>query len=476
MDFLEDQYRRVPSMVNSDTKSDVASTASPDSPIQQRNDNLAPEQKVMAVFDSRPFNAQDIYLEFLDLINFTVPSGSNMILRKVRGNSYSDAQATVPIIVPTGLRLNVLVNAVNKVLSDQNYGLSSVFDADVFTTIKEGDTLTGSVSSVGQLLNAQINSWVPGVGATGVEIDRMAYGNGVYIGINTAIGNGAAMSADGATWVPCPMPIPGALVDIKFGNGVFIALNQSVPATAAYKSVDGINWSVVPLPSLGAGYNALAFGGGVWVAVNAVDSSYSINNGVSWVNTPNAVPGTDLFRSMGYGLGVFVLVGTLHGIILTSPDGVAWTQRAALAGLGSPSGVAASPVMMITTGQNALARTTDGVNWVSVPLPGGHVQTGPYGQSVAYGNGMWKLSALGTTGYTSADGNIWTLEPVVVQNSECVAFGKKFVTTPTANAVSASYDSRTLQQVSAGGLVMKYAIYGQLIPSAGKQDNQAVFG
>ena len=130
------------------------------------------------------------------------------------------------------------------------------------------------------------------------------------------------------------------------------------------------------------------------VAYNASGSSRS-EAGTTWTLR---VPGFNNLRSVTYGNGLFVAVGEFHdgGTILTSPDGVNWTQRVPgtsndleSVGYGNNTFVAVGWYGIIFT-------SPDGVNWM--------VQTSPtraFLSGVTYGNGTFVAVAFYGTILTS---------------------------------------------------------------------------
>jgi len=205
-------------------------------------------------------------------------------------------------------------------------------------------------------------------------------------------GTKGAYSVDGANWTSTTLPSPAAdWFGLAYGNGVFVAVSgassQFGQAHAA-RSSDGISWTLVPPGQsvLTKAWMAIAYGAGTFVAIARVVShegfsAHSTDNGVTWTagstiasqewtavchGTPTgataifvavaasganrirtsadgitwAAPtlpsGVDslLWRGVAYGAGMFVAINDADGSssvqqLLTSPDGVTWTLRAA---------------------------------------------------------------------------------------------------------------------------------------------------
>jgi hypothetical protein len=102
-----------------------------------------------------------------------------------------------------------------------------------------------------------------------------------------------------------------------------------------YSNDDGKSWAAGSGTSGAGVFYGVAYGGGVFVAVGASDTTgsstpkiYSSTDGVSWTSrTPGGTnPAGTSLRAITYASGKFVAVGT-NGQIQTSTDGVTWTKR-----------------------------------------------------------------------------------------------------------------------------------------------------
>ena len=110
-----------------------------------------------------------------------------------------------------------------------------------------------------------------------------------------------------------------------------------------------------------------------------------------WTYRTNGFSSSATLDSVAYGDGQFVAVGSyypgsLTGLILSSSDGVTWTQR--VTGLTSSfSGIRYVGEKFIATGNGGvIAVSTNGMNWAGVVLSN---FTSAYLKSAAYGNGRF---------------------------------------------------------------------------------------
>ena len=110
-----------------------------------------------------------------------------------------------------------------------------------------------------------------------------------------------------------------------------------------------------------------------------------------WTYRTNGISPTANFNSVTYGDERFVAAGSYYpgssmGLILSSEDGVTWTQR--VSGLTTSfSGVRYAGDRFIATGNaGVIALSTNGLNWSRQVLSN---LTTMYLESAAYGNGRY---------------------------------------------------------------------------------------
>lgn len=124
--------------------------------------------------------------------------------------------------------------------------------------------------------------------ATPFTVSALSYGAGP--GIFVAVGaNGIASSTDGLTWTT-RMSLAGAgPTFITYGNGVFIANGAASVVGGFYRSTDGINWALIPMPFNPAGSN-VSFDGNLFLAMLSNNPGspgyYAIavsRDGINWI-------------------------------------------------------------------------------------------------------------------------------------------------------------------------------------------------
>ncbi|HEY0552443.1 MAG TPA: hypothetical protein VGF13_22780, partial [Verrucomicrobiae bacterium] len=150
----------------------------------------------------------------------------------------------------------------------------------------------------------------------------IAYGNGSWVHVSAS---DVFVSTNGNDWQMAALPyIPeyGALRAIAFGNGIFVLGGPESILT----STNGFDWVRYPVDH---GTWSVAYGAGCFVAVDhpvlpGEVQVFRSTNGVDW--TPINTPATNRLQTVGYAGNTFIAAG-VRGTIITSPDGIVWTQR-----------------------------------------------------------------------------------------------------------------------------------------------------
>jgi hypothetical protein len=184
-----------------------------------------------------------------------------------------------------------------------------------------------------------------------------------------------------------------------------------------WRSLDGISWKrrFNPDPSSTHLYG-VAYGGGQFVAVGWGGTGSGVlltsAKGRKWTlrdARPASTNGDVPLSGVAYGDGLYVAVGA-RGTVITSPDAVAWTLRAApptaaLRAVGFGGGV------FVAVGANkAVLRSTDGISWTTVPVP--PIVATNFLVAVAYTGSQFVVTGDDMTLLTSPDGSTWTAHAV----------------------------------------------------------------
>jgi hypothetical protein len=205
-------------------------------------------------------------------------------------------------------------------------------------------------------------------------VSDVVYGAGLF----AASADVPYTSPDGVTWTRRAIDLPAheSLRGIAFGNDRFVAVAEG----AAFVSADGISWQRSadlpqddPLPVI----KRVEFGGSVFLAVGqernvpaGTGSHWLVMtspDGVAWTKkTGPAVAGESHYLNTGtYGNGLYVVAGwsglpIQEGLMLTSPDLVTWTPvQSALKYL---EGLSYRQGMFVAVG-GGIATSPDGIHW-----------------------------------------------------------------------------------------------------------------
>ena len=234
------------------------------------------------------------------------------------------------------------------------------------------------------------------------------------------------------------------------GTGTVVSINSVVVATTndsldTTRSVDGgITWVAGGERTAGTFSSiSIAYGQGIWISISDISNSttYSTDGGQTWTaggNLPS--PGAGNWTSIAYGAGKFVAVATGGTVAASSTDGgQTWVSRTL------PSSTAWSSVAfgnnrfvaVSSTSGTAAAYSLNGIDWVASTI------TNADYTSIAYGQGTFLAVGAGTTAASSPDGVVWTSRTISTSNSSAVAFGNvnrtgKFVTISSSGATNVS--------------------------------------
>lgn len=133
----------------------------------------------------------------------------------------------------------------------------------------------GSVQTSPTGLNG---SWSAPVTASAGGIYSVAYGAGIHVIATGDPSHGLRSSPTGATWTTRST---GQFLAVAFGNGIFLATGTS---NAVKSSPDGITWTTLSTKSLtSSGERTLCFGNGLFMSRDATQF-VTTPDGVAWTN------------------------------------------------------------------------------------------------------------------------------------------------------------------------------------------------
>lgn len=214
---------------------------------------------------------------------------------------------------------------------------------------------------------------------------------------------------------------------VQFGNGRFVAVGTYGGDNIYASSADGAAWQTGRKEAKYVKYfRGLGFGNELFLGIGgdpgSVGSSspfvLTSKDGVAWSDFIS-IPGKHILRRVAFGHGLFVGVGD-RGRRSMSSDGRNWQDAPGTRAMETLVDVAFGHGMFVGVGLHGLrASTTDGVKW-SEPLRG---EEGGHLNSVVWAEDRFVAVGAGAT-YFSTDGTNWQREP----NREAplvVAYGNK---------------------------------------------------
>ena len=209
----------------------------------------------------------------------------------------------------------------------------------------------------------------------------IAYGGNIFV----AVGESGVIqtSPDGIDWTKRVSGTTRGLRGITYANGLFVAVGE---LGTVLTSSGGIDWR-----SEGSGttnrLNAVTYGNGTFVAVGEVGTVITFSDDGKWDLRNSGVTGK--LTGIAYGNGTFVAVG--WNKILTSPDGVDWTDRTTLSLMVDQySGVTFNNGLFVAVSEEgAILTSPNGINWTVRTSEMTNFLITYYLKRATYGNGTF---------------------------------------------------------------------------------------
>lgn len=286
-----------------------------------------------------------------------------------------------------------------------------------------------------------------------------------------------------------PLPQGNPLLGVAGGPGRFVAVGDH---GTIITSTNGTNWQPVAVNTTGRFYGVaehnglfVAGGPGIWTSSNGVAWTQRYAEfiyGVSWANggflaltasspggiltSPDGITWsehplgtTQLGSAVTYGNGTYVVVGGnfTNSVLLTSTDTVTWTDRAfttdVLSGVTYGNGLFVAVGYNFYGNQGVSLTSPDGVNWtrhVIVPTW--------YGADVCFAQGQFVVACIEGI-LTSPDGSNWQKRYEEFPNSlhAVAAHSGGFIAVGNAGAIVTSPDGVNWARQTGGSW---HAFYG----------------
>jgi hypothetical protein len=290
----------------------------------------------------------------------------------------------------------------------------------IIKRITYGNGMFIATTSVGNtvLVSTDAINWEQRTIECFYEVDKIIWGNGIWVALGSTYSSSLAISTDGVTWDPVYPGYPGSVYDVAYGDGMFVSGGYYGRLAT---STDGITWTA-RTPGFGSSdILGINYNNGTWIAVGKQSKTATSQDGVTWVLKQLAI---DVVEKVAYGNGLWVMVGS-NGAIQVSTDRSTWqyVNSGVTSDLQSVS--YGNNLWVVVGSDGCLITSSDGVNWTKqVSGFEGSYENILY--DVAYSNGRWV--AVGYAGYviTSTDGIIWegaTMSGDFNKTLGCVVYG-----------------------------------------------------
>lgn len=150
----------------------------------------------------------------------------------------------------------------------------------------------------------------------------------------------------------------------------------------------------------------IAYGGGVWVILNTLPGEIITATNLSPAGTFSRQEVETQPHAVEYGAGRFVVACKGGGNLMSSTDGVNWATHAVGSGVAS---LLFANGRFVATGSRISAASTDGTNWTLGTLPA------LFSADLSFGNGIY-VAGGGPTNAISTDGITWEAVPSGIPN------------------------------------------------------------
>jgi hypothetical protein len=270
--------------------------------------------------------------------------------------------------------------------------------------------------------STDLRTWTP-VGTVPAYVADLAWGGDQWVAVGAEddgdIGQGVVFSSpDGRTWTKAATDLGIELDGVAYGDGVWIAVDnghQGGLPSRTWRSADGHTWTRQPDTGLDRqAVSHLAFGDGRWVLAGKVvergqeapDGLISVSSDAqTWTEVRTTSFTADPITAAAYGNGRWLVV-TQGGNVFSSADATTWTKQSTLPGgasdlaFGGTTAPAAPPATTATAPPPTTSNTTApvavvaGIDWQNYTYQAqGCGDSGPATMT----NGLWLDPATANT-------------------------------------------------------------------------------
>jgi len=251
------------------------------------------------------------------------------------------------------------------------------------------------------------------------RLKSVAYGNGIFVAVGPCLT--ILTSQNGSDWINRSSEITRVIANINFDSETYSAGGDTITFVFVKNGSKSLFQNVhLSYDALPADDSSLK--GGTATQTSLLYEPAIKNHPVSRTleDVPETTKNPSTLRSVGFGAGIFVVVGD-GGEILASQNGEHWAST--ISGISTTlTGVAWGNTGFVVVGDKGIILTSpDGSTWTQ--RNSGTDQT-LFG--VAYGNGTFVALGDNSTILTSNDGIRWTPLDIGREAMESIAFGNGF--------------------------------------------------
>jgi hypothetical protein len=238
-------------------------------------------------------------------------------------------------------------------------------------------TATASINATSGVNSVTITD--AGAGYTSTPTVAIVDSNARYVAIANGSTTSAFLLSDAsatANWTTGGSTGQTTMNALAYGGGVWVAIGGNGASTASSTTNAVSAWTTRSLPTLGSGsWNAVTYGNGRFVAISTgstLITAYS-TNGTSWTAGGNLPAGFTTGTSIAYGNGRFVAIASgARQVTYSIDNGVTWKTY----GNGLPSSQSWTRIryghglfIAIAQGAAVCAVSPDGIKWTEKSLP-----------------------------------------------------------------------------------------------------------
>ena len=339
-----------------------------------------------------------------------------------------------------------------------------------WTSVCYGDNKFVAISYGAFAYSTDGITWTEDTTLNGRPWISVCYGNGKYVAV-VYRSNEFAYSTDGITWTTGNMSVSSQWMSVCYGNGKYVAVTYNDASIMFAYSYNGYKWytvaldqslykdgiyhnyssvcyspdhnffvtvnspTIISIPDAYAGGvcntfaveyswsgsipsgvtlpNPTSYTSGATVTVDTRYTSSSIELPSVTVSYPTVPANKSWITYYGNGKWIGVDKTSDNSTVLTSTDGITWTQNSESLPIRAYSICYGSGKFVVFSSTQNYVYSTDGITWTSNTLP-----NSKYYESLCYGNGKFvALSSDATTAIYSTDGISWTSKATNLTNN-----------------------------------------------------------